>query len=117
MIQELKDDYFVISTVMTAKKDNVLGFDSFFNSSLIYKILTHIKKHIDFEKFPVSVFITTCNLHTMSHLFNLRYLGVKNRYLPVCTANILTPKMLDFLKIKFNVKQVSSNPQKDLKTL
>ncbi len=117
MIQELKDDYFVISTVMTAKKDNVLGFDSFFNSSLIYKILTHIKKHIDFEKFPVSVFITTCNLHTMSHLFNLRYLGVKNIYLPVCTANILTPKMLDFLKIKFNVKQVSSNPQKDLKTL
>ena len=117
MEKHLGDDYFVISTVMTAKKDNVLYFDSFFNSSLIYKILSHIKNHVDFEKFPVSVFITTCNLHTMSHLFNLRYLGIKNIYLPVCTANILTPNMLEFLKSKFNVRQVSSNPQKDLKSL
>ena len=117
MEKHLGDDYFVISTVMTSKKDNVLYFDSFFNSSLIYKILSHIKNHVDFEKFPVSVFITTCNLHTMSHLFNLRYLGVKNICLPVCTANILTPNMLEFLKSKFNVRQVSSNPQKDLKSL
>ena len=117
MEKHLGNDYFVISTVMTSKKENVLYFDSFFNSSLIYKILSHIKSRVDFEKFPVSVFITTCNLHTMSHLFNLRNLGIKNIYLPVCTANVLTPNMLEFLKSKFNVRQVSSNPKKDLKNL
>lgn len=113
----ISDDYFVISTSMSSKKDNILYFDSFFNSSLIYKILSHIKSRVDFNKFPVSVFITTCNLHTISHLFNLRYLGVKNIYLPVCTSNMLTPNMLEFLKSKFNVRQVSSDVQKDLKNL
>ena len=113
----LPSDYFVISTLMTSKNDNILSFDSFFNSSLIYKILSHIKKQIDFEKFPVSVFITTCNLHTISHLFNLRCLGVKNIYLPFCSANVLTPNMLGFLKSKFGVKQVTLSAQKDLKNL
>lgn len=113
----LPDDYFVVSTVIPSNKDNVLYFDSFFNSSLIYKVLTHLKKHVDFDKFPVSVFITTCNLHTMSHLFNLKHLGVKNIYLPQCTSNVITPSMLEFLKSKFNVKQVSSDPKKDLKNL
>lgn len=115
--ENLPDDYFVVSTVIPSNKDNVLYFDSFFNSSLIYKVLTHLKKHVDFDKFPVSVFITTCNLHTMSHLFNLKHLGVKNIYLPQCTSNVITPNMLEFLKSKFNVKQVSSDPKKDLKEL
>lgn len=117
MEKHLPDDYYVISTAIASKRDNVLCFDSFFNSSLIYKVLTHIKEHVDFDKFPVSVFITTCNLHTMSHLFNLRYLGVKNIYLPVCTSNVLTPNMLEFLKEKFDVKQVTSDALKDLKKL
>lgn len=115
--ENLPDDYFVISTVLPSKKDNVLYFDSFFNSSLIYKILSHIKKHVDFDKFPVSLFITTCNLHTISHLFNLKYLGVKNIYLPECTSNVITPGMLKFLKSKFGFKQVSNNAKKDLKEL
>lgn len=114
MEEYLPDDYFVISTILPSSKENVLYFNSFFNSSLIYKILAHIKKHVDFEKFPVSLFITTCNLHTISHLFNLRQLGVKNIYLPDCTANVITPGMLNFLKGKFGFKQVSNNPKKDL---
>lgn len=113
----LPDDYFVISTVLPSIKENVMYFDSFFNSSLIYKILSHIKKHVDFDKFPVSLFITTCNLHTISHLFNLKYLGVKNIYLPECTSSVITPGMLKFLKSKFGFKQVSDNAKKDLKEL
>lgn len=115
--EKLPDDYYVLSTLIPSTKDNILYFDSFFNSSLIYKILSHIKKHVDFDKFPVSVFITTCNLHTMSHLFNLRYLGIKNIYLPSCTSNVITPNMLKFLKEKFGIKQVSSDPEKDLKNI
>lgn len=113
----LPDDYYVITTVIPSKKENVLYFDSFFNSSLIYKILAHIKKHVDLEKFPISLFITTCNLHTISHLFNLKYLGIKNIYLPQCTSNVITPNMLKFLKEKFGMKQVSVDAKKDLKEL
>ncbi len=115
--KNLPDDYFVISTTLPSNKNNVLYFNSFFNSSLIYKIIAHIKENIDIEKFPISLFITTCNLHTISHIFNLKYLGVKNIYLPKCTSNMITPGMIDFLKSKFDFKQVSDNPKKDLKEL
>lgn len=117
MEANLPDNYFVVSTVIPSNRDNVLYFDSFFNSSLIYKVLSRLKKHVDFDEFPVSVFITTCNLHTMSHLFNLKQLGVKNIFLPQCTSNVITPNMLEFLKSKFDVKQVSSEPNKDLNNL
>lgn len=117
MEENLPEDYYVVTTVIPSKKKNILYFDSFFNSSLIYKILAHIKKHVDLDDFPVSLFITTCNLHTISHLFNLRYLGVRNIYLPQCTSNVLTPNMLKFLKEKFDIKQVSSNPKNDLNNL
>lgn len=115
--KNLPNDYYVISTTLPSKKENVLYLDSFFNSSLIYKILAHIKKEIDFNTFPVSMFITTCNLHTLSHLFNLKYLGLKNIYLPECTSNVITPVMLDFLKTKFGYKQCSNNPKIDLENL
>ena len=115
--KNLPDDYFVISTTLPSGKPNILHFDSFFNTSLIYKILSHIKKEIDFDKFPISLFITTCNLHTLSHIFNLRYLGIKNIYLPVCTSNIITPVMLKFLKSEFGIEQVSLNAKEDLKKL
>ncbi len=115
--KNLYDDYYVISATLPSVKENVLFLDSFFNSSLIYKILAHIKERVDLEKFPISLFITTCNLHTLSHLFNLRQLGVKNIYLPKCTSNVITPGMLKFLKEKFGFRQVSDDPAKDLKNL
>jgi len=113
----LPDDCFVLTTVLPSDKENVLYFDSFFNSSLIYKVLNYIKKEIDFSVFPISLFITTCNLHTISHLFNLKYLGVKNIFLPECTSNIITPVMLKFLKTKFDFKQATNNPKKDLEDI
>ena len=115
--KNLPDDYFVISASIPSTRKNVLYFNSFFNSSLIYKILAQIKKQIDFEKFPVSLFITTCNLHTISHLFNLKYLGLKNIILPQCTTNVITPGMLNFLKTKFGFKQIGNNALEDLKKL
>lgn len=117
LVDNLPKDYASISTIQILKRENSIYFDSFFNSSLIYKILGRIKEKIDIGKFPVSLFLTTCNLHTISHLFNLKQLGVKNVYLPNCTSNIITPDMLKFLKNKFNFKQASDDPVNDIKEL
>lgn len=117
LVDNLPEDYASISTIQILKQENSIYFDSFFNSSLIYKILGRIKEKIDIEKFPISLFLTTCNLHTISHLFNLKQLGIKNVYLPNCTSNIITPNMLKFLKNKFNFKQASDDPVNDVKEL
>lgn len=115
--ENLPEDYFVISTLIPSTKKNILYFDSFFNTSLIYKILARIKEYVDLKEFPITVFITNCNLHTITHLFNLKYLGVKDIYLPVCTSNVITPNMLKFIKDKFGFKQVTQSPKEDLKKL
>lgn len=115
--KNLPDEYFVISTSIPSNKKNILYFDSFFNSSLIYNFLSALKKRVDIEEFPISLFITSCNMHTLSHLFNLKQLGVKNIYLPKCTTNVITPNMLKFLKEKFDFRQITNNAKEDLKKM
>lgn len=113
--QNLPKDCFVISTLIPSIKENVLYFDSFFNTSLVYKIISHLKKEINISEFPITMFITNCNLHTITHLFNLKYLGVKDIFLPSCTSNVITPNMLKFLKDKFGFKQVTENIKEDIR--
>ena len=115
IVNELPEKTFAISTVIDADNDNILHLNSFFNTSLVYKILDKLKQSIDFEKFPVTVFLTRCNLHTISHLFSLRHLGVKNIFLPVCSADIITPNMVNFLSDKFGFLKTTSYPEADLK--
>ena len=115
IVNELPEKTFAISTVIDADNDNILHLNSFFNTSLVYKILDKLKQSIDFEKFPVTVFLTRCNLHTISHLFSLRHLGVKNIFLPVCSADIITPNMVNFLSEKFGFLKTTSYPEADLK--
>ena len=117
IVENIPDDSYVISTAIKSKKENVFHIDSFFNTSLIYKILNRLKKQINLEEFPVTVFLTRCNLHTISHLFSLRHLGIKNIYLPVCSADIVTPNMINFLADKFGFLKITGNPKKDLQNV
>ena len=117
IINELPENAYAISTVIQSDRSNILHLDSFFNTSLIYKILDKLKQNINFEDFPITVFLTRCNLHTISHLFSLRHLGVKNIFLPVCSSDIITPNMVNFLAEKFDFLKTTSNPSEDLKKL
>ena len=101
LVQRIPDDCYVISTAVSSDRKNVFHLDSYFNTSLVYKILERLKNEIDLDKFPVSLYMTQCNLHTISHLFNLKQIGLKNIYLPKCSSNIITPNMLQFLSDKF----------------
>lgn len=117
LVKDIPDDSYVISTAVMSDRENVFHLDSYFNTSLVYKILEKLKENVDFEQFPVSLFMTQCNLHTISHLFNLKQLGLKNIYLPECSSNIITPNMIKFLSNNFGFKQISKNPSKDLKKI
>ena len=117
LVKNIPDDCFVISTAVSSDRKNVFHLDSYFNTSLIYKILEKIKNEIDVKKFSISLFMTQCNLHTISHLFNLRQIGLKNIYLPECSSNIITPNMIQFLSEKFGFKQIGKNPKKDLQAI
>lgn len=117
IINNLPKNAYAISTVIKSDKKNILHLGSFFNTSLIYKVLDRIKQHIDLETFPLTVFLTRCNLHTISHLFSLRHLGIKNIFLPVCSSDIITPNMVDFLADKFGFLKMTSNPIQDLESI
>lgn len=117
LVKDIPETSFVISTAVSSDRENVLHIDSYFNTSLVYKILDRLKSNLDFNKVPVSLFMTQCNLHTISHLFNLKQIGLKNIYLPQCSANIITPNMINFLSDKFGFQQISKSPKRDLKKI
>lgn len=117
LVENIPEEDYVISTALCSERDNVYHINSYFNTSLVYKLLEKLKNNVDLSTFPVSLFMTQCNLHTISHLFNLKQIGLKNIYLPVCSPNIITPNMINFLTDNFGFKQISKNPKKDLKKL
>lgn len=117
LVANVPETSYVLSTAVSSDRENVFHIDSYFNTSLIYKILEKLKENIDLSKFPVSMFMTQCNLHTISHLFNLKLIGIRDIYLPECSANILTPNMINFLRDKFGFRQISDNAKKDLKKI
>lgn len=117
LVKDIPETSYVLSTAVRSDRENVLHIDSYFNSSLVYKILEKLKTSLDLNKVPVSLFMTQCNLHTISHLFNIKQIGLKNIYLPECSPNIITPNMINFLSDKFGFRQISKNPKKDLKKL
>ncbi len=117
LVESIPKDCYVISTAIETHKSNALHVNSYFTTSLIYKILGKLKEKLDFSKVPVSLFVTQCNLHTISHLFNIKQVGLKNIYMPVCSANIITPNMINFLVDKFGFKKTTDNAQADLEKL
>lgn len=117
LVKGIPDNAYVFSTAVRSERDNVFHLDSYFNTSLVYKILEKIRDKVDLSKFPVTLFMTQCNLHTISHLFNLRQMGIKNIYLPQCSSNIITPNMINFMVDKFGFKQISDNAKVDIKKI
>ena len=61
----------------------------------------------------VSIFFTDCAINTISHLFNLQYLGIKNLFLGNCCPNVISPVLLEGLKNLFDIKEISS-PKEDI---
>lgn len=100
-------------------KENIIDLNSsYYDVSLVYNFLQYAKKKIINEKFPITMFMTKCNIHTIAHIFNLIEINLhKNLYMAPCFRDILSPSMIETLRDLFNVHQISESAKADLEII
>lgn len=113
----LPDDCFTISFSYKRNKKNVMHIDSFYDISLIYSMLKKLSEYPDIIKDKTTVFLTQCQLPTISHCFNMKILGVKNIFISECCPNIVSPTVIEGMSNLFGIQQINDSPEKDLKQI
>lgn len=111
--ETLPNDTFTLSMCCTINRENIFHLDSFYDYSLIYKILRYISKRIPLNEIKMSIFLTRCDKHTISNLLYLKKFGIKNVYMGKCPPTLISPPLIQTLQETFDIKEFSE-PEKDL---
>jgi len=106
LYEKIGPENYIISLAYDKKADNVFHIKSFFDFSLIYKILEKLKENIDTDKNTIKMVLTQCTNTTLTNLFILKKLGINDIYITCCNVNTLNPSIMDCLVKQFNVKQL-----------
>ena len=111
--EKAPSDYFIISFSYSSDRNNFWQASSYFDFSLVYIILERLVLEIHESSKNISIFLHDCSMNTISHIFNMIYLGVSKIFLGPCCPNIINPILFDGLKNLFLIKEFSS-PQEDI---
>ncbi len=109
----LPKDCFAFSIDYNKNENNIFHLDSFYDYTVLYKILKRIKEKTSLDKIKISIFVTRCDKHIISNLINLKDFGIKNLYICKCPSNLVNPALIETLKETFEIKEFS-DPQKDI---
>ena len=107
MYKKIGDENYIVSLAYEKKANNIFHIKSYYDFSLIYKILEKIQTSLDTQQHPIKVILTQCTNASLSNLFILKKLGIEDIYITCCNVNTLNPSILNCIKSHFNVKQIS----------
>ncbi len=110
---DCKDDNFIISFAKSFEKKNILQVNSYYNFEILYLIIEKLIEEVPDINKRIGIFFPDCNYNTITHIFNLLYLNIKNIFLGPCCPNIVNPLITEGLEDMFNIKQISV-PKKDI---
>lgn len=99
---------FIISFSYFSNRKNFWHVNSYYDFAILYNIIERLSTQISFFADKVSIFLTDCNSGTISHIFNLIYLGFKHIFLGPCCPNVINPVLIDALEDLFNIKPLST---------
>ena len=109
----LPKDCYAISLSCNKKQGNIFHLDSFYEYSLVYKILKKIGKKIPLPEMNMTLFLTKCDKHTISNLLYLKEIGIKNIYMCKCPSTLINPILMKTLQETFDIKEFY-DPKTDL---
>lgn len=112
----LGDDCFVLSFSYTNGKDNVLLVESDYGFPLVYKSLDILTKKMNITALNPIFLYTRCEVHTISNVLHMKYMGVKTLYFTNCSPNLINPALVNAMKDMFNIKSYTT-PENDLKDM
>lgn len=113
LTQNISDDCFIISFSGNINRQNFWNINSYYDFEILYNIVTKLKNNINNAENVINIFLADCNNSTISHIFNLIHLSIKNIYLGPCCPNIINPLIIEGLKNNFNIEELQ-NPKNEL---
>ena len=66
-----------------------------------------MKNEFNIDEKTISLFISHCNIHTLSYLITLSFMGVKNIYLGDCSYFMINPVVINSIEKFFGIKKLS----------
>lgn len=115
-LTECPEDYFIISFSYEKQRNNFWHVNSYYDFSIVYYIVEKLSEKIENPQKNISIILSDCNTNTISHIFNLMHLKIKNIFLGACCPNIINPVLVEGLSDLFNVKPLTS-PIEDINTI
>lgn len=109
------DDCYIISFAYDLKRMNSWFACPYYDFSLVYYVLERLCLLVGNPADNISLFMPDCSINTISHIFNIMYLGVSKIFLGPCCPNIMNPILVDALETLFGISELSS-PKEDIKT-
>lgn len=114
-LNEITDEVHIISLSFKFSAKNITHITSYYDYSLIYKIIDKLLSSCKNKNIPINIIITEYNLQTITHLFNLKYnYDIKDIYLSENISSSINPSMENTLKRILDLKQLGSTPEKDI---
>lgn len=114
LYEKIGPENYIISLAYDKKADNVFHIKSYFDFSLVYKILEKLRENINTDKNTIKIVLTQCTNATLSNLFILKNLDINDIYITCCHVNTLNPSIMDCLVKQFNVKQLHEDEEIEL---
>lgn len=111
----LKDDCFALSFSYKNGK-NVLYVESDYGFPILYKSLEVLTRKISIEELDPIILFTRCEIHTISNLLNLKFMGVNKIYFTDCSPHMVNPSLIETIREMFGVKKYTT-PEADLKAM
>lgn len=117
-IDKIDDNSYIISLSFDEKKDNLYHINSYYDYSLTYKILEKLEPSCVKKNIPINIIMTELNLSLISRIFDIvNNFEYENIYIPNRISDHVNPQIIETLKSQFEIKILSGNVEKDLKTI
>ena len=107
-------DCFIFSFAHEKNGKNVTHLDSIYDYTLLCTLLEELSKRKPLSEIKMSLFLTSCNRHTIATIFGLKKLGVNDIYMSKCQPNLANPLLIECMKTNFAVKEFF-DPKADVK--
>lgn len=117
LLSNMPDDTFAISLSYNKEKENVWHINSYTDSFVFFDILKKLKENFDFNDLDLTIFLTKCDMYTISYIAYLKSLNIKRIYLGNCCPTEISPSLVEGMKEVFGISYISENPVKDLKDI
>lgn len=112
----MPDDTFAISFSYNPFKDNVYSINLGNDYSLLYGVLHKIFTQISLDSNKLTMFLTKCDINSLSSIINLKSRGAKNIYLSECPPLMINPAVLRTFAKLYDIHEITT-PKEDLKKL